>query len=87
MLRIPKRQESKEKFIPTHIVIEKSASKEKTPLVVARKNVFTIIYNIYVCVYNIYAYLNDQDDPLAGELSSDESSECTGKMLGNVIVT
>jgi hypothetical protein len=36
MLRIPKRQESTEKIIPTHIVIEKSASKEKHPFFLAR---------------------------------------------------
>jgi hypothetical protein len=30
MLRIPKRQESKKKYIPPHIFIEKSASKKQT---------------------------------------------------------
>jgi hypothetical protein len=52
MLRIPKRQESKEKLIPTHIVIEKSASKEKKPVVVAR-----ICFLPYIYIYYIYIYL------------------------------
>jgi hypothetical protein len=62
MLRIPKRQESKERIIPTHIVIEKSASKEKKTSW-SRENFFLPYIYKYIYLFFIFLYIIKKKTP------------------------